>query len=582
MGPKATSFFQLQRHCLSRKDQRKRRIRLDSAQLGKQAIEPWWGLPTRKAIQHHHDHAVDCVTSGWPPTVLSTSGSFPNQETHVMDASNLRNQTPKKRKQARVSFASQGPGNIGLRPNLTLKSSVSVVNCPSNCSFSATGNLSLSSSPLLSIGGRLRLPGFRLRPEPALGLWKRVQFYSHSSAPQPREEDEEAEEERVEEATKVFEEIRVDFSAMKLEPDFGPNNNLWPPLPDIRDRAIERQIFTHRSFYARPTLVFEDHPTDLSPDNERYEHLGDTVLGLVVTNLMFDMFPGLRVGPSTKIRSLVVGNFTLADISKRYKLPDRLWLHSAQAVTLRASTNIQADVFEAFVGGLYRDQGLVVVQQWLVPLFRPFAKVGYDYVRKQHTLPPLPPSPANVPNGSNHATMNGHEDHGAAEYFGGPTRGHLALFNQQLQRTNRQIEWIYSDGSDPSMAGDNSMGHDTFFDHPASAPLVAPTTSDLVCADPSAEEDAAHTSISANPTAAVKSLPNSPEARSANGNGNNRRYNDPGVPAHLRIKGTTLTPVWYVKVLVDGEFYGRGRGNTKKAARNEAAKEGLVKLGINV
>lgn len=38
------------------------------------------------------------------------------------------------------------------------------------------------------------------------------------------------------------------------------------------------------------------------------------------------------------------------------------------------------------------------------------------------------------------------------------------------------------------------------------------------------------------------------------------------------------TPVWYVKVLVDGEFYGTGRGNTKRAARNEAAKIGLERL----
>jgi dsRNA-specific ribonuclease len=34
-------------------------------------------------------------------------------------------------------------------------------------------------------------------------------------------------------------------------------------------------------------------------DNEKYEHLGDTVLGLVVTGLLLDMYPCLRVGPST-------------------------------------------------------------------------------------------------------------------------------------------------------------------------------------------------------------------------------------------------------------------------------------------
>lgn len=34
----------------------------------------------------------------------------------------------------------------------------------------------------------------------------------------------------------------------------------------------------------------------------RYEHLGDTVLGLTITSLLIEMFPGLRVGPSTVSR----------------------------------------------------------------------------------------------------------------------------------------------------------------------------------------------------------------------------------------------------------------------------------------
>jgi len=59
-------------------------------------------------------------------------------------------------------------------------------------------------------------------------------------------------------------------------------------------------------------------------------------------------------------------------------------------------------------------------------------------------------------------------------------------------------------------------------------------------------------------------------------------YRDMGLPAEAMVNGTKVTPVWYVKVLVDGELYGKGRGGTKKAARNEAAKEGLEKLGIKV
>jgi len=59
-------------------------------------------------------------------------------------------------------------------------------------------------------------------------------------------------------------------------------------------------------------------------------------------------------------------------------------------------------------------------------------------------------------------------------------------------------------------------------------------------------------------------------------------YKDMNLAPEVMLKGTKTTPVWYVKVLVDGEVYGKGRASTKKAARNEAAKEGLTKLGIKV
>lgn len=43
----------------------------------------------------------------------------------------------------------------------------------------------------------------------------------------------------------------------------------FPPLPPILDDDIRTRVFTHRSFYARPNHVFEDHPDDPSPDNEK-------------------------------------------------------------------------------------------------------------------------------------------------------------------------------------------------------------------------------------------------------------------------------------------------------------------------
>lgn len=300
--------------------------------------------------------------------------------------------------------------------------------------------------------------------------------------------------------------------SMTLKPDFGTDDVNFPPLPEINDVNIRQKVFTHRSYHGRPTHIFEDHPNDLSPDNEKYEHLGDAVLGLSVTSLMMEMYPGLRVGPSTKVRAMIVGNATLAEISLKYQLPSRLRLHTAQAIALRASPTIQADVFESFVGGLYDDQGLDPVKRWLDKLFRPYAKAAYEIVRQQHGVPAVPI----VPLPSRYGRYNDHSGNFAGgrngivheEVATPPSGGHLALFNQYLQKGNKPVEWKFSDGREKEDADD--------------------------------------------PTSAAV------------------------------IQGRKATPMWCATVYVNDEVYGRGRGTTKQLARNEAAKQGLDKMGINV
>lgn len=50
----------------------------------------------------------------------------------------------------------------------------------------------------------------------------------------------------------------------------------------------------------------------------------------------------------------------------------------------------------------------------------------------------------------------------------------------------------------------------------------------------------------------------------------------------VMVHGKKTTPVWYATVLVNEEVYGQGKGTTKQAAKNEAAKQGLDKMGIVV
>jgi len=114
----------------------------------------------------------------------------------------------------------------------------------------------------------------------------------------------------------------------------------------------------------------------ISHHANRLEHLGDSVVGLLTTEMILERFPGLRCGPATvcsaaaymmsahscphlqKIKSLCVGNPTLAAMcvfkpvgssnsltsfcsAVRYHLPDRLRVHPAQMLILRASANVQ-------------------------------------------------------------------------------------------------------------------------------------------------------------------------------------------------------------------------------------------------
>ncbi|KAK7470246.1 hypothetical protein VKT23_001680 [Stygiomarasmius scandens] len=322
------------------------------------------------------------------------------------------------------------------------------------------------------------------------------------------------------------------------------SNLILPPLPNINSKSVRDQAFTHRGYHARPNHLFEDPPEDPSPDNEKLEHLGDTVIALVVTTLMNDMYPGLRVGPATKARAMIVGNATLAEISAAYKLPEKLRLHPSQKLTLMYSSSIRADVFESFVGGLYVDQGLDVVQLWLKELLRPLIDQAYTAVKAQHGFsaspqptspidgPATPPTPSDLP---------GRLPRGYSVDPPGTmtTSGHLALFNQSLQKAGRTVEWIYS----PISVDGNGIGSDTSsVSSGLNTGSVSPTT-----------------------TSSDSSI------------GQQSPVLDRAV-----LKSLKTTPIWYATVTVDGEIYGNGKGVTKKAARNEAAKTGLEKLGIIV
>ncbi|KAH8989898.1 hypothetical protein EDB86DRAFT_2831388 [Lactarius hatsudake] len=175
-----------------------------------------------------------------------------------------------------------------------------------------------------------------------------------------------------------------------------------PPLPTISSVRLLRQVFTHSSMSAGPRNGFEAPHDDPMRDNEgqvlllppsRLAHIGDGVLGLAVTDLIQGRYPRLHVGPTSavqKVRDRIKCGGTLAKITIQYRLHERL---RGEGPRLRDVRSVQVNVFKAYVGGLFKEQGVDVVKRWLDPLFEPFVDVAY-WAERQHHLSLEPVAPA--------------------------------------------------------------------------------------------------------------------------------------------------------------------------------------------
>lgn len=106
---------------------------------------------------------------------------------------------------------------------------------------------------------------------------------------------------------------------------------------------------THRSFCA-------EHP-DNQP-NERLEFLGDSVLGLVVTDHIYRTYPDLPEGQLAKLRASVVNTATLAELGRRLRVGALLRLGKGEDQSGgRDKESILADAMEAIFGAVYVDGG---------------------------------------------------------------------------------------------------------------------------------------------------------------------------------------------------------------------------------
>ena len=132
--------------------------------------------------------------------------------------------------------------------------------------------------------------------------------------------------------------------------------------PELLTRAL-----THRSLSSETSS--RDLPNSLqdpNADNEQLEFLGDSILGMIVAEALFRLFPASREGELTRLRASLVSRKSLAEAAGRIGLGPFLRLGRGEAQTGgRQKPAILADAFEALIAALYLDGGLGTARHFI-------------------------------------------------------------------------------------------------------------------------------------------------------------------------------------------------------------------------
>jgi ribonuclease-3 len=147
----------------------------------------------------------------------------------------------------------------------------------------------------------------------------------------------------------------------------------------FKDASLLELALTHRSF------AYEN---ELTETNERLEFLGDAILNLCVTDLLYARFPDYLEGDLAKLRASLVSEPALADVASELDLGDAIKLGRGESQSGgRHKPSIKADAFEAVLGAVYLDGGISGIRRLVKRLFgdRIEATVGKEIPKDAKT-----------------------------------------------------------------------------------------------------------------------------------------------------------------------------------------------------
>ena len=142
---------------------------------------------------------------------------------------------------------------------------------------------------------------------------------------------------------------------------FSEDKKLFSSLKNIlgfypKNISLYKQAFRHSS-------AAQEVKKGVKDSNERLEYLGDAVLGAVIAEHLFTLFPYKDEGFLTKMRSKIVSRSQLNQLSVKLGLNKFI---EASLERGSQSNSINGDAFEALIGAIYVDRGYKVARTFIL------------------------------------------------------------------------------------------------------------------------------------------------------------------------------------------------------------------------
>ncbi|OUR62519.1 ribonuclease III [Colwellia sp. 39_35_sub15_T18] len=138
------------------------------------------------------------------------------------------------------------------------------------------------------------------------------------------------------------------------------------------EQAIARLSKNIGYSFKKNTLLIQaiTHRSAKGQHNERLEFLGDSILGFVIAEVLFEQFPNHDEGDLTRMRSSLVKGVTLAEIGRDFNLGEYLILGPGELKSGgHRRESILEDAIEAIIGAVYLDSDIIVCKALILTWF---------------------------------------------------------------------------------------------------------------------------------------------------------------------------------------------------------------------